>query len=33
MASKLEIDKNVRVVYQNTIKENNWKNSLKKIYD
>lgn len=31
MASKLEIEKNTRVVYQNTTKEKNWKMNLKKI--
>ena len=31
MASKLEIEKNTRVVYQNTTKEKNWKINLKKI--
>lgn len=31
MASKLEIENNVRVVYHNTINEKNWKLNLKKI--
>tara|TARA_B100000575_G_scaffold285910_2_gene281871 strand:- start:601 stop:1503 length:903 start_codon:yes stop_codon:yes gene_type:complete len=31
MVSKLEIEKNVRVVYQNTKSEKKWKNNLKKI--
>ncbi len=33
MASKLEIEKNVRVVYQNTTREKNWKKNLITIYE
>ncbi len=33
MASKLEIEKNVRVVYQNTAREKKWKKNLKTIYE
>jgi len=33
MVSKFEIEKNVRVVYQNTVHEKNWKKNLKKIYE
>ena len=31
MMSKIEIEKNVRVVYQNTIKKKKWKVKLKAI--
>ena len=33
MTSKLQIDKNVRVVYHNNNKEKKWKKKLKNIYE